>query len=153
MNKRATLQLLPASERRRAGRPKKTFDLQKFDRIKVAKPASPEEAIESLLIFDARCLDREARQELLRILPELFLNHRAWKAEYMECGCISCHKKNAAYGAGGFCRACWGRIYMRMRNRYRKTMQGRDVAKEIAEFKDSLCRRYNAAQRLFGGDE
>jgi hypothetical protein len=71
----------------------------------------------------------------------------------MECGCISCHKKKTEYGAGGFCVTCWGRIYMRMRNRFRKAMQGRDMAAELATFKDALSLRYNAAQRLFNSDD
>jgi hypothetical protein len=72
----------------------------------------------------------------------------------MECGCISCHKKNGCYGAGGFCGTCWSRIYQRMLKRYRKLMTGRDLPAELATFKDVLCLRYNAAQRLFnGGDE
>jgi hypothetical protein len=32
-------------------------------------------------------------------------------------------------------------------------MQGRDLAQEFATFKDALAIRYNAAQRLFNGDE
>jgi len=46
-----------------------------------------------MMIFDARCLDKDTRQELLRILPQLVHIRRAWRAEYMECGCTSCHKK------------------------------------------------------------
>jgi hypothetical protein len=40
-----------------------------------------------------------------------------------------------------------------MRNRYRKAMQGRDVVQELATFKDALALRYNAAQRLFNGED
>lgn len=147
--------ILPAPpERRRPGRPKKILDLRKLDAITVAQPDSPEQAIESLLIFDARCLDKDTRQKLLLLLPELVHIRRAWKAEYMECGCVSCHKKNACYGAGGFCGTCCARIYMRMRKRYRKALEGRNVPAELAALKDALCMRYNAAQRLFnGGDE
>jgi hypothetical protein len=58
-------------------------------------------------------------------------------------------RKRNAYGAGGFCAACQGRIMHRMRNRYRKAMQGRNLPAELATFKDALCLRYNAAQRLF----
>lgn len=67
----------------------------------------------------------------------------------MECGCVSCHKKDPCYGAGGLCVTCWGRIYMRMRKRYRKALEGRNPAAELQAFKDALCLRYNAAQRLF----
>jgi hypothetical protein len=153
MTKFAKIEMIK-SERRPPGRPKKILDHRKLDSIQVAKPESPEQAIESLLIFDARCLDKGTRQELLRLLPELVHIRRAWRAEYMECGCISCHKKNPCYGAGGFCGTCWGRIYQRMHKRYRKAMQGRNLPAELATFKDALCLRYNAAQRLFnGGDE
>ena len=141
------------SEVRKLGRPKKILDLRRLDKIEVIVPESPEQAIESLLIFDARCLDKDTRQELLRILPQLVHIRRAWRAEYMECGCACCHKKKVDYGAGGFCNACARRIYMRMRNRYRKAMQGRNLPAELATFKDALCQRYNAAQRLFNGED
>jgi hypothetical protein len=151
---RADVTMAAPRQRARPGRPKKILDHRELDKIQVIKPESPEQAMESVLIFDARCLDKATRQELLRILPQLVQIRRAWRAEYMECGCVSCHKKSACYGAGGFCGKCWGRIYMRMRNRYRKTMQGRNLPAELAIFKDALCLRYNAAQRLFnGGDE
>jgi hypothetical protein len=32
-------------------------------------------------------------------------------------------------------------------------MEGRNLDEELATFKDALCLRYNAAQRLFNGDE
>ncbi len=150
MKKLAKVEAPP--ERRRPGRPKKILDHRKLDTIQVVKPESPEQAIESLLIFDARCLDKDTRQELLRILPQLVHIRRAWRAEYMECGCASCHKKNAGYGAGGFCGTCWGRIYQRMLKRYRKAMQGRNLPAELATFRDALCLRYNAAQRLLNQD-
>ncbi len=141
-------------ERKRPGRPKKIFDHSKLDSIVEVLPESPVELLENLLIFDARCLDMETRQELLRILPQLVHIRRAWKAEYMECGCISCHKKRVDYASGGFCVACQGRYMARMRIRYRNLMKGRDLTKELATFKDALCLRYNAAQRLFNaGDE
>jgi len=152
MRKLAKVEVI-LQERRRPGRPKKILDLRKLESIKVAELESPEQAIESLLIFDARCLDKDTRQELLRILPQLVHIRRAWQAEYMECGCACCHKKKPCYGAGGFCNACCRRIYMRMRNRYRKAMQGRNLPAELASFKDALCQRYNAAQRLFNGED
>jgi hypothetical protein len=151
MRKLAKVEVI-LQEPRRPGRPKRIPDLRKLDSIKVAEPESPEQALESLLIFDARCLDKDTRQELLRILPQLVHIRRAWTAEYMECGCASCHKKKPCYGAGGFCVACQGRIYQRMRKRYRKAMQGRNLPAELATFKDVLCLRYNAAQRLFNED-
>jgi hypothetical protein len=140
-------------ERVPGGRPKKILDLRKLENIHVPVIESPLQAMENLLIFDARCLDRETRQELLRLVPQLVHIRRAWRAEYMECGCISCHKKKAGYGAGGFCNSCWGRIYQRMRNRFRKALVGHDLPAELATFKDALQLRCNAAQRLFNGDE
>lgn len=151
MTKLARVQVL--RERRHAGRPKKILDLRKLGKVRVAVPESAERAIESLLIFDARCLDVATRQELLRLLPGLVHVRRAWRAEYMECGCVSCHKKNASYGAGGFCNTCWGRIYQRMLKRYRKLMTGRDLPAEVAAFTDALMLKFNAAQRLLNGDD
>src|SRR5258708_2238933 len=46
------------------GRPKKIFDHRKLDSIVEVLPASPVELLENLLIFDARALDMETRQEL-----------------------------------------------------------------------------------------
>ena len=40
-----------------------------------------------------------------------------------------------------------------MRNRFRKAMQGRDMAAELDSFKDALQLKYNAAQRLLNGDD
>ena len=138
---------------KRAGRPKKILDHRKLDSIVEVLPQSPVEVMETLLIFDARCLDRETQQELLRILPQLVHVRRAWKAEYMEYGCISCHKKKPLYSSGGFCNTCATRLGWRMRKRYRKLMAGRNLAKEFAAFKEALCQRYDTAQRLFNGDD
>src|SRR6266404_4238276 len=145
-----------AIPQKRCGRPKKILDYEKLDSITEVLPASPIESLETLLIFDARCLEKETQQELIRILPQLVHIRRAWKAHYLENGCVSCHKKNKQntwYASGGFCVACQRRILMRMRNRYRKAMEGRDPAKELETFKDALAIRYNAAQRLFNGDD
>jgi hypothetical protein len=151
MNKLAKVEAIPPARRRR--RLKKTLDLRKFDKIKVVVPESPESAIEVLLIFDARCLDKDTRQELLRILPALVHIRRAWRAEYMECGCASCHRKNACYGAGGFCGRCWARTHYRMHNRYRKLMAGRDIPAKLATFKEALTLKLSTAQRLLNGDD
>src|SRR5262249_60440946 len=62
-----------------AGRPKKILDLRKLERIRVPAIESPSEALENLLIFDARCLDRETRQELLRLVPQLVHVRGAWR--------------------------------------------------------------------------
>lgn len=148
-----TLQITDLPMRKRSGA-WKFVEKRKLDKIKMAVPESAEDAISTLLVFDARCLNMETRQELLRIVPQLVHIRRAWRAEYMECGCLACHKKKEVYGAGGFCNACCARISQRMRKRYRKLMAGRNLPAELAAFKDALSLRYNAAQRLFnGGDE
>jgi hypothetical protein len=189
-------------------RPKKILDHRKLDSIVEVLPESHVELLETLLIFDARSLERDTQQELLRLLPQLIHIRRAWKAHYLERGCISCPKANErigiaarmrlrhypweeifevvapdihtrrerkcfqsavywkmdhpkeraernpnAYGSGGFCNACQARILARMRKRYRKLMAGRDLPAELAAFTDALCLRYNAAQRLFNGDD
>jgi hypothetical protein len=72
--------------KRPLGRPKKILDHRKLDSIVEVLPESPVALLETLLIFDARCLDKETRQELIRILPQLVHIRHAWKAEYMECG-------------------------------------------------------------------
>ncbi len=92
MKKLARAEVILTPERRRPRRPKKILDLRKLDAITITQPESPEQAIERLLIFDARCLDKETRQELLRLIPELVHIRRAWRAEYMEQGCTGCQK-------------------------------------------------------------
>jgi hypothetical protein len=194
--------------KRPLGRPKKILDHPKLDSIVEVLPESPVEILETLLIFDARLLQRDTQQELLRLLPQLIHVRRAWKAHYLEHGCISCPKADEkfaiaarmrlrdlnweeifeivapnihtrrerkcfqsavywklehpkeraerntnAYGSGGFCNACQARIIARMRKRYRKLLAGRDLPAELAAFADALCLRYNAAQRLFNGDD
>jgi len=136
----------------RSGRPKKIIDVRKLERISVAKLEPDERAVETLLIFDARCLDKKTRQELLRLVPELCHIRRAWKSEFLEFGCTSCHRKKTWYGAGGLCDKCYRRILMRMRNRFRKAMEGH--TEEVATLTNALCQKYNAAQQLFNpGDE
>jgi hypothetical protein len=138
--------------KRPPGRPKKILDHRKLDSIVEVLPESPVELLETLLIFDARCLDKDTRQELLRILPQLVRIRHAWKAEYMECGCVCCHKKKTRYGAGGFCNACAARLFGRMRQRYRKLMAGRDLPAEMATLKEALTLSFSAAQKLLGGN-
>jgi len=62
------------------------------DGVKVATVESPIRAIEDLLIFDARALDKPTQQDLLRIVPELIHIRRAWRAHYVAKGCLSCRK-------------------------------------------------------------
>jgi hypothetical protein len=200
--------IIAPPERKLPGRPKKTLDTEKLESMVEVLPESPLERLETLLIFDAKALQADTMRELLRILPEIVQIRRAWKAHYLENGCISCPKADErvsiaarmrlkhypwdeifhlvapnihtgrerkrfrefvywklenpkeraernpnAYGSGGLCNACQQRIFMRMRNRYKKAMEGRDIAQELATFKDALALRYNAAQRLFNGDE
>jgi hypothetical protein len=45
------------------------------------------------------------------------------------------------------------KIYMRMKNRFRKAVKGRDLPAELAAFKDTLQFEVQRAQRLFNGDE
>jgi hypothetical protein len=196
------------TERKLPGRPKKTLDTAKLESMVEVLPESPLERLETLLIFDAKAMKADTQRELMRILPEIISVRRAWKAHYLEHGCMSCPKADErfaiaarmrlrhcpwdeifeilapnihtrrerkcfqesvrwklenpkeraernpnAYGSGGLCNACQRRIFMRMRNRYNKAMEGRDFAQELATFKDALALRYNAAQRLFNGDE
>jgi hypothetical protein len=133
---------------RMSNRPEK-LDLVKLGSVNVNgyKPHSPESAIEELVLFDARCLDRNTRQELLRLLPQLVQVRRAWRAEFTENGCVHCRRKDF-YGAGGFCRNCQGRFLGRMNRRYKKFMRGRNIELETAVFADALQLKYNAAQRL-----
>lgn len=56
-----------------------------------------------------------------------------------------------SYGAGGFCAACQGLVYRRMRNRFRKAMEGRNFPAELVTFTDALMLKFNAAQRLLNG--
>ena len=89
----STLQIMP----RAVGRPKKPLDHRKVEGLPEVLPESPVEALEALLIFDARMLDRETQQELLRILPQLVHIRRAWKAHFLEHGCLSCPKADERF--------------------------------------------------------
>ena len=77
-------------------------------------PGRPKKILESLLIFDARCLDAATRQELLRILPQLVHVRRAWRAEYTECGCPCCQKPDPTVAIAARLRrrgSTWTEIY------------------------------------------
>ena len=127
---------------------KQIIRYEKMELLKTAEPASPLEAIENVMVFDARCLDKETWQQLLRVLPDLTRIRKAWKAHFVEHGCVSCRRKKTEYGAGGFCYDCLRRITTRMRTCFRKIGADRDFPAEIA----SLSLRYDAAQRLFNGE-
>jgi hypothetical protein len=134
-------------QKRHSGRPKKLLDTRKLAEIQVAAPESTEQALEQLLIFDARCMDADKRRELRLILPGLIHLQRAWKAEFMEYGCLSCHKKRVEYAAGGLCGRCAMRISQRMRQRFRRLTAGHDTERDVA----ALTNRFDAAQRLLNG--
>jgi hypothetical protein len=127
---------------------KQVINYKKLELIRVIAPESAIQGVEDLMIFDARCLDRGTRLELLRVLPELTLIRKAWRAHFSVHGCVSCRRKKTDYGAGGFCWKCQARITTRMRTCFRKMTAGRNIPDEVA----SLSRRYDAAQRLFNGD-
>jgi len=133
------------------GRPRQVPSRAKIERVKTALPVTVAEVIENLLLFDCRQLDASTARELLRLIPELLQMRRAWRAHFAEYGCLTCHRKKTEYGAGGFCNRCVCRIGGRMRRHLRKIEAGRDIPAELATFKDALCLRYNAAQRLFNG--
>lgn len=132
------------------GRPRQVPNRAKIEKVKTLLPATVEEAIENLLIFDCRKLDASTARELLRLIPELLQMRRAWRAHFAEYGCLTCHRKKTEYGAGGFCFRCACRIGGRMRRHLRKIEAGHE---DLTAFKDALCLRYNAAQRLFNADE
>jgi hypothetical protein len=93
---------------------KQTIDYKKLELVSVTAADSPVQAIEDLMVFDARCLDKTTRLELVRLLPELIHIRRAWKAYFSVHGCVSCRRKKTDYGAGGFCYNCVVRITTRM---------------------------------------
>jgi hypothetical protein len=130
-------------------RKKQVINYEKLELITVTEPESAIQGVEDLMIFDARCLDKETRLELVRLLPELTHIRRAWKAYFTVHGCVSCRRKRADYGAGGFCWRCLARIGTRMRTCFRKLSEGRNIPDELA----SISRRFDAAQRLFNADD
>ena len=128
---------------------KQVINYQKLELVSVTAPESALQAVENLMVFDARCLDKETWHELVRVLPELTRIRKAWKAHFMVHGCVSCRRKKTEYGAGGFCFTCLARITGRMRTCFRNVQAGRNIPEEIA----SITRRYDAAQRLFNGED
>ena len=100
--------------KRLPGRPKKIFDHQKLDSIVEVLPESPVELLETLLIFDARSLERDTQQELLRLLPQLIHIRRAWKAHYLEYGCMSCRKADERFAIAARMRLAgfnWSKVF------------------------------------------
>ena len=129
-------------------RRKQVINYKKLELLTVRAPQSVIQGIEDLMVFDARCLDRETWHEMLRVFPSLNRIRKAWKAHFTVHGCVSCHRKKTEYGAGGFCYNCLARITTRMRTCFRKVGEGRDIPDELA----SISRKYDAAQRLFSDD-
>lgn len=80
MRKTAKAEVLPPQ--RMTTRPK-ALDLAALKGVKAAASEPPQSAIDTLLIFDARYLDRDTRQGLLRLLPQLIHLQRAWKAKFL----------------------------------------------------------------------
>jgi hypothetical protein len=130
-------------------RKKQIINYKKLEEVQVLAPQSAIQGLEDLMVFDARCLDKETWHGLLRVLPDLTRIRKAWKAHFTVHGCVSCRRKRTQYGAGGFCYTCLARITTRMRTCFRKVNAGRNMPAEIA----SLSVRYDAAQQLFNGDE
>jgi hypothetical protein len=130
-------------------RKKQIINYKKLEEVQVLAPQSAIQGLEDLMVFDARCLDKETWHGLLRVLPDLTRIRKAWRAHFTVHGCVSCRHKRTQYGAGGFCYTCLARITVRMRTCFRKVNAGRNTPAEIA----SLSQRYDAAQRLFNGED
>jgi hypothetical protein len=128
---------------------KQIINYKKLEEVQVRAPQSAIQGLEDLMVFDARCLDKETRHALVRVLPDLTRIRKAWRAHFTVHGCVSCRRKRTQYGAGGFCDTCLARITMRMRTCFRKVNAGRNTPAKIT----SLTQRYSAAQRLFNGEE
>jgi hypothetical protein len=95
---------------------KQVIDYKKLELVTVIAPQSAIECVDDLMVFDARCLDKETWHALLRVLPDLTRIRKAWKAHFVAHGCVSCHRKKTEYGAGGFCFTCLARIWRGARN-------------------------------------
>ncbi len=130
-------------------RRKQVINYKKLELVVTTEPESAIQALEDLMVFDARCLDKETFHELLRVMPSLNRIRKAWRAHFSVHGCVSCHRKKTEYGAGGFCYRCLAKITTRMRTCFRKLYVGRNIPDEVA----SISRRYDAAQRLFKGED
>lgn len=128
---------------------KQIISYRKLEAVQVLVPQSVIQGLEDLMVFDARCLDKETWHALLRVLPDLTRIRKAWRAHFTVHGCVSCRRKRTQYGAGGFCYTCLARITQRMRTCFRKVNVGRNTPAEIA----SLSQRYDSAQRLFNGED
>jgi hypothetical protein len=77
---------------------------------------------------------------LLRVLPELTLIRKAWKAHFSVHGCVSCRRKKTDYGAGAFCYKCLNRITVRMRTCFRKVSEGETSSLKLLLFPGNMMR-------------
>jgi hypothetical protein len=78
------------------------------------KIKAPLRALENLLLFDSHCIDVVSRQELLRLLPQLVGLRRAWKAHFLEYGCLHCPKPDPTVGIAARLRqrgSTWADVY------------------------------------------
>jgi hypothetical protein len=66
--------------------------MTRLAKVEVMLPRAAERKLDELLVFDARGVDVDTRQELLRLLPRLVHLRRAWQAHFREHGCLSCPK-------------------------------------------------------------
>jgi hypothetical protein len=128
---------------------KQIINYKKLERVQVSVPQSAIQALDDLMVFDARCLDKETWHQLLRVLPDLTRIRKAWKAHFTVHGCVSCRRKKTQYGAGGFCYTCLARITERMRRCFRKINEDRDTVAELF----TITRKADAAWALFNGDD
>jgi hypothetical protein len=69
----------------------------------------------------------------------IFDSYASFSLDY-PCGIVRSHR--------GACRQMV-ETNRRVRQRFRKALECRNPASELEAFKDALCLRYNAAQRLF----
>jgi hypothetical protein len=61
---------------------KQVIDQKKLELLSVIPPESAIQGVEDLMIFDARCLDRGTWLEWVRVLPELTVIRKAWRAHF-----------------------------------------------------------------------
>jgi hypothetical protein len=88
--------------------------MTKLAKVEVMLPRAAERKIDSLLVFDARCVDVGTRQELLRLLPGLVHIRRGWRAHFLKQGCLACQKPDPTVAIAARLRrrgSTWTEIY------------------------------------------
>jgi hypothetical protein len=145
--KRPTVELLPPRPQIKRKRWQTTVDPKKLAKVSVVEPVSSDESIERLLIFDSKLLDEETSRALVKIVPQLLMMRKTWKAYFSQHGCISCKRKKVGYASGGLCSVCYGRLGHRIRACFRNIGKDRDIEGEFV----SIIARYDAAQALLNG--